>query len=167
MLNNSARIVFALGIAVMTGAGFSSAAIAQDDATVTQGLAVWKRAGCASCHGTFAQGGGGGEQPAGPTLRDNKALNAELVTEIVSCGRPGTQMPYFRAGAYTEVACYGMPVGAPPAGTQRSTALQAEDITKLIAYLSARILGKGATITKAECGLYYDNPAHPNCTQYR
>ena len=96
-----------------------------------------------------------------------KSLNGEVVTDVVRCGRPGSQMPYFLAGAYTQVECYGMPVGAAPAGTQRSTALPAEDITKLVAYLSARILGKGATITKPECGLYYGDPAHPNCTQYR
>jgi mono/diheme cytochrome c family protein len=159
------KVVAALGL-IVGAVALASPAAAQEEA-VTQGLAVWKRAGCAACHGTFAQGGGGGEQPAGPSLRDNRALTAEIVNEVVRCGRPGSQMPYFLAGAYTEVACYGLPVGPPPAGTQRSTALPAADVEKLVAYLSGRILGKGNTISRAECGLYYGDPGHPNCGQYR
>jgi hypothetical protein len=128
-------------------------------------MKVWQRAGCAACHGTFAEGGGGGDQPAGPSLRRTRLDRAGLV-ETISCGRPATPMPYHLRGAYTQTACHGRPLGAPGESVAEGVLMSAAEIGSLVDYLTARIVGKGV-ITKAECGVYYGNPTHPNCAAFR
>src|SRR5262245_54123001 len=165
--NRSAR-------AILTAAGSIAAAAlvvwmlpasAQDQAAADAGMKVWQRAGCAACHGTFAEGGGGGDQPAGPSLRRTRLERAGVV-ETVSCGRPGTLMPYHLKGAYTETACRGLPLAAAPKDLGEGVLMSAAEINALVDYLTARIVGKGA-ISKAECGVYYGNPNHPNCGAFR
>lgn len=118
---------------------------AQDE--VTAGLRAWRGAGCASCHGTFGEGGGGGEQPEGPNLR-RTALDRATLTETIKCGRPGSKMPFFLRGAYTETACWGVPVAsAAPAEMTASGRLTGEAINSMVEYLTARVVGQSDTIT--------------------
>jgi len=132
---------------------------------VTAGLAVWKdRGGCYNCHGDFAQGGTGGHFPAGPSLRKTH-LDLETIRDTISCGLPGTPMPYNLAGAYTAVSCYGNDLGPAPSGAVPGAGLKPEEITDLLAYLKADIIGK-LRITKAECVEYYGDPNAPNCAAY-
>lgn len=140
-------------------------AAAQDQAKVTAGMKVWQDAGCSSCHGTFAEGGGGGEQPVGPSLRKTR-LAREAIEETIKCGRPGTQMPYNLRGAYTRVACFGMPLGAVPAEVAGRGQLTPDDVGALGEYLMARIVGKG-TVTKVECVQYYGDANHRVCAPLR
>jgi mono/diheme cytochrome c family protein len=109
-------------------------ALAQDAARISQGEAVWQKAGCSSCHGADARGGEGGEQPAGPNLR-RSSLDRDAFIETVSCGRPGTPMPRNLAGAYTEVSCYEMPVGEVPEGTAQGAPLTSDEIELLVDYI--------------------------------
>jgi mono/diheme cytochrome c family protein len=154
------RAVAGVGAAVIV----SFAAPAPAQAQATAGLEAWKKGGCQECHGTFAEGGGGGENPAGPSLRVTR-LDREALKETIACGRPQTGMPYHLASAYTRVPCFGIS-GAVPAGTREGASLTVVEIDALVAYLSERIVGKGA-ITRQECGLYFGAPDHPLCRQYR
>lgn len=117
--------------------GSSLPALAQDDAGLALGKATWNRAGCSNCHGSVGQGGNGGDYPVGPALRTT-ALDKETMTMIVSCGLPGTPMPAWLKGAYTEVECYGEPLGhRPEAGVTIPGILTAEEITALVDYIFA------------------------------
>jgi hypothetical protein len=84
----------------------------------------------------MAQGGDGGNYPVGPSLR-NVTFDKETMVEVVSCGRPGTPMPAWLTGAYTEVECYGMPVGPPPAGLPVPAIFTADEIKALVDYIYA------------------------------
>ena len=130
------RINFALGGAVASLAvAFSLPAFTQDQGRIRQGMDVYSKAGCATCHGNEAQGGGGGEQPAGPNLRESR-LTPDQFAETVACGRPGTPMPYNLQGAYTVAACYGLPIGqAPP--VVPGARLTADEIGVLVEYIKS------------------------------
>jgi len=119
----------------------SVSAFAQDSARIAAGEAAWDKAGCLQCHGASGEGGAGGEFPAGPSLRATQ-LDRSTLVDTISCGRPGTEMPAWLKGAYTEVACYGMPVGAPPAGLDLTPVLSADEIEALVDYLTAKVVGK-------------------------
>src|SRR5215467_16078507 len=119
---------------------FCASACAQDATRLAAGEAAWDKAGCLQCHGSRGEGGAGGEFPAGPSLRNTRLDRAALV-EAISCGLPGTQMPGWLDGAYTERSCYGFPNGPPPAGTDLSPVLSAGEIEALVDYLLAKIVG--------------------------
>jgi mono/diheme cytochrome c family protein len=142
------RLIFA--VLAVAALGFSAFAAADKD-PVQAGLATWKNAGCADCHGKFADGNPDDDNfPAGADLRTTKLDTAALKLTI-SCGRPGTGMPSFDAGAYVVRGCYGQPPGARPDNLQPTprTLMRAE-IEDVIAYLQARIIGRGK-ITRDEC----------------
>lgn len=161
------RRVGATVVGLAAGAVLTMGAMAwaQDAAQVDAGLAAWKQAGCSSCHGKFGEGGGGGAEPAGPSLRDSR-LDGELLVETIGCGRPGTEMPAHLVGAYTETACYGMTVGQVPEQTAVEGSLTVDQIGALVGYLLVRVVG-GGDITFEECGLYYGDPNYPPCGRYR
>ena len=77
---------------------------------------------------------------------------------MISCGRPGgAGMPAFDEGAYKVRPCYGRPLGAPPDNLYPAgTTLTPDQIDAVIAYLQARIIGRGR-ITKDECLAYYSD----------
>src|SRR5215510_9709290 len=129
----------------------STVAFAQNEDKVKAGLATWRSSGCADCHGAFANGEKErDESPAGADLRRAR-LNTEELKLAIRCGRPGTGMPSFEDGAR---GCPGGGGELYPAPTK----LTAEQIDNVVAYLQARIIGKGK-ITKQECLLYYtDKP---------
>ena len=129
----------------------STAAFAQNEDKVKAGLAAWRNSGCADCHGAFANGEK--ERDESPTGADlwRARLSTEELKLTIRCGRPGTGMPSFEEGA---PGCPGGGGELYPAPTN----LTAEQIDDVVAYLQARIIGKGK-ITKQECLLYYtDKP---------
>src|SRR5262249_246823 len=135
-----------------------STAGAQDNEKVKAGLEVWKKTGCADCHGSFANGEKQrDEAPTGANLRTAR-LDAPELKAVISCGKPGgTGMPAFDEGAYKVRACYGRPLGAPPDNLYPAgVTLTPAEIDAVIAYLQARIIGRGR-ITKQECLAYYDD----------
>jgi len=128
-----------------------STAFAQNEDKVKAGLAAWRNSGCADCHGAFANGEKErDESPTGADLRRAR-LNTEELKLAIRCGRPGTGMPSFEDGAR----------GCPSGGGELYPApakLSSEQIDDVVAYLQARIIGRGK-ITKQECLLYYtDKP---------
>jgi len=120
---------------------FAPSALAQDAARLKAGEAAWNKAACLQCHGSSGEGGLGGEFPAGPSLRTT-LLNRAMLTETIRCGRPGVQMPAWLDGAYTEVSCYGLAKGPPPAGLELTPVLSGDEIDALVDYLMAKIVGK-------------------------
>jgi mono/diheme cytochrome c family protein len=115
-----------------------ASAFAQDQ--VVAGEAAWDKAGCLQCHGSNGEGGDGGEFPAGPSLRKTRLDRAALV-ETISCGLPGTAMPSWLDDAYTKRACYGFPLGPPPAEITATPVLSAAEIEALVDFLGAKFIG--------------------------
>jgi len=133
-------------------------AMAQDNDKVKAGMAIWQKVGCAECHGAFADGEKQrDESPTGANLRTAR-LDTAALKQVISCGRPGgVGMPSFDEGAYKVRACYGRPLGAPPDNLYpTAVTLTPDEIDLVIAYLQARIIGKGR-ITKQECLAYYED----------
>jgi len=126
--------VHALAIAACIG--LAVPALAQNNSGLAVGKGVWSRAGCFNCHGDMAQGGNGGDFPVGPSLRKITYDKATMV-EVVSCGRPGTQMPAWLKDAYSKVQCYGMPLGSTPAGVSVPAIFTADEIKALVDYVFA------------------------------
>jgi hypothetical protein len=135
------------------------AGLAQDDVKVRAGLEIWRSSGCADCHGPFADGNRDDDDyPRGANLRTTR-LDGAGIRLTISCGRPGTGMPSFDAGAYSVRACHGRPLGARPDDLQPTPrTLSLEEIDTLVTYLQARIVGHGK-VTRQECELYYEGKA--------
>jgi len=133
-INNLATLV--AGSAML----FAGCAFAQDAARLAAGEAAWDKAGCPQCHGSSGEGGSGGEFVAGPSLRTTR-LAKEALINTIACGRPGTQMPSWLAGAYTEIPCYGVK-GPVPAGLDRVPVLDSDEAEALVDYLLAKVVGK-------------------------
>jgi mono/diheme cytochrome c family protein len=129
-----------LSLAAGLSAAPAASAWAQDAAAVAAGEDAWDKAGCYQCHGASGEGGEGGEFPAGPSLRKTK-LDRATLKETISCGRPGTPMPAWLDGAYTQRPCHGLPKGPPPAGVVLTPVLNADEIEALLDYLLAKIVG--------------------------
>jgi mono/diheme cytochrome c family protein len=137
----------------------ATASLAQDDAKVRAGLETWRSSGCADCHGPFADGNRDDDDyPQGANIRTTR-LDVAGIKLTIGCGRPGTGMPSFDEGAYTARACYGRPLGAKPDNLQPTPrALSLDEIDALVAYLRARIVGRGK-VTRDECLSYYEGKA--------
>ena len=147
-----ALLVLTIAVAVLP-----AASRAQNDANVSAGLWTWKTSGCPDCHGPFADGNQEDDDyPAGADLRTTR-LDSEALKTTIRCGRVGTGMPAFEDGAYTVHPCYGRPLGTAPDNLQPTPReLTSDEIDAVIAYLQARIIGRGR-ITREECVAYYDD----------
>jgi mono/diheme cytochrome c family protein len=128
------------------------------------GAQIWRRGGCGDCHGKWADGLGDPNFPAGPSLRETE-LTFEEILETVSCGRPGTAMPFHLEGAYTEVSCYEIPVGEVLAAEGRS--FDREQLKNLAVYLAEAVKGAG-DVTLNDCIIYYNGKVDSSsCNRYR
>jgi len=129
------------------------------------GKAVFKRANCFGCHKWHGNGGGG---YGGDALSLRKTeLTREQIIETVSCGRPGTGMPFFARGAYDTVKCYGM--NRQDAGNQMpqeaGTFLRPNDIEAVADYVIANLKGKGEP-NFAECTAFFGDTSRV-CDVYK
>jgi mono/diheme cytochrome c family protein len=133
--------VVAMTFSLTVSMTLDTPAFAQDAARLAAGEAAWDKAGCLQCHGATGEGGVGGEFPAGPSLRKTRLDRAALV-ETISCGLPGTQMPSWLDGAYTQRSCYGFPPGPAPEGVTLTPVLSANEVEALADFLVANIVGR-------------------------
>ena len=129
------------------------------------GKAVFKRANCFGCHKWHGNGGGG---YGGDALSLRKTeLTREQIIETVSCGRPGTGMPFFMRGAYDTTKCYGM--SRQDVGNQMPSEanvfLREPDIEAVADYVIAHIKGKGEP-NYAECVDFFGSTSHV-CDLYK
>jgi len=136
-MTKAGRIALLAGALLMLAAS----ARAQDAARLAAGEAAWNKAACLQCHGSSGEGGTGGEFPSGPSLRTT-LLNRAMLVDTIRCGRPGTQMPAWLDGAYTEISCYGVPKGSPPAGLELTPVLSGDEVDALVDYMMAKMVGK-------------------------
>jgi mono/diheme cytochrome c family protein len=151
-------------LAIAIALAWASAAVAQDAPKVKAGLEVWKSSGCSECHGPFADGSKENDDaPEGANLRQTRLDNAAMA-ETIRCGRPGAGMPSFDPSAYIERGCNGEPPGPRPEDTLYPAPrnLSAADIDAVVAYLRARIIGRGE-VTPEECADYYGERAASFC----
>src|SRR5258708_5884620 len=141
----------------------ATASLAQDETKVKAGLELWKSSGCADCHGAFADGEKDrDEAPTGANLRTSR-LDTAALKQTISCGRPGADMPSFDEGAYTVRACAGRPLGAAPDNLYPAPRkLSPAEIDTVIAYLQARVIGRGR-ITREECLFYCYDALSSSC----
>ena len=151
---------------VVAALAYSTATFAQNNDRVKAGLVMWKTAGCADCHGPFADGDREDDDfPIGANLRTAK-LDPAALKMTIRCGRAGTGMPSFDEEAYTTRECYGRPQGVRPENLQPTPrTLTLDEIDAVIAYLQARIIGRGK-ITREECLSYYDDQPD-TCEDYK
>ena len=145
-----------IGLAAAAFVTLATPSLAQEDGGV-----VWGKGGCSACHGGLAQGGGGGELPAGPSLRRTRLSPADL-KETISCGRG--DMPFHLEVAYTTVPCYGIPIPG-PAAAKLGSPLTAAQIDILVDFLVKNVVGV-TTITRAACAVFFGgNTNAPACAQ--
>ena len=160
----------ALAMTVATGGAW-----AQDSATdenfdpanydIERGKEVYERVGvCLQCHGWDGHGMGRNPRSVGtaPNLREFPA-DAQILHEIIACGRPYTEMPYHDRLAYSDGRCYGMTIedfddGEVPT---RGKSIRPDDIDNLVAYMLTDVIGAGDT-TFAQCEKFF-GAGHRNC----
>jgi cytochrome c553 len=126
-------------LAQQQDAGSTAQPAASDTDIAAAGKQVWNAAACYNCHGTNGQGGHSPNFPAGPSLRKSQ-LDPESMLLIIECGIPDTRMPAWLEGAYTEVECYGDPVGPLPSGILVSGAFSQDDLKNLVAYIQTNFM---------------------------
>ena len=66
------------------------------------------KADCQFCHGIDGDGRGDPRSPGRAANLHETRLNREQLIEVISCGRPGTEMPHFDKYAYEDTNCYGL-----------------------------------------------------------
>ena len=137
-------------------------AAAMQPANVARGKIVFQTtANCVNCHG-WPGDGITGKNPRSPGIAANlrqTQLDTDTMIQVVSCGIPGSAMPYHDALAYQDKRCYGTTMadytsGLPP---QRGNTIGAQDIINVVAYVQQKIKGRGP-ITKDECLEYFGKP---------
>jgi hypothetical protein len=69
-------------------------------------------------------------------------LDRKGLTEVIACGRPGTQMAAWLKGAYTATPCYAAATRPVPGDVVMVGAYPAADIDALIDYIQAAFAGK-------------------------
>ncbi len=149
-------VALVAGLAVALSPALSQAPdAAPDPAQVDAGKRVWSgRAGCYNCHGWAGNGAADFNFPQGANLRET-AMDAPTLVEVISCGLPGTGMPYHVRTAYADRPCYGQTAAQlglqmPPPGAF----LSPSQLAAVAAYIVARIKDRGP-ITRAECQEYF------------
>lgn len=140
-------------------------------ADVARGKKIFSQQGgnCISCHGWDGDGKGRNPRAEGQAamLRES-GLDATGFIEIVSCGIPGTPMPYHDPQAYKDDRCYGMKAADFEAGQEphKGKALKKEDIINVVAYVMTTIQGHPAT-TYEDCVAWFEASADKACASMK
>jgi cytochrome c553 len=133
-----------LTVAVLAfAAGYAQHALAQD---VSFGDRLFhEKADCQFCHGPNGDGLGDPRSPGrAANLHETTLTRAQLV-EVISCGRPGTEMPHFDKYAYEDSNCYGLggkDLGSDAVREPHSTPLTKREIEAVADYVMTRFVGK-------------------------
>lgn len=142
----------------MMAMGVASPAFAQ----MTGGERIYFEKGqCNQCHGKFGNGVGDDPREHGANLRES-ALDKETMVMIISCGIPGTNMPYFEKFSYTDDRCYGMTeadIGTDKPQTPITSFLAKRDIDAVADYILENFVGKGPVDPNAQAPVVAAPPA--------
>ncbi len=123
---------------------------------VDEGKRIFQRANCVGCH-KWHGGGGGGYGGDALSLRATQ-LDRDQIIETVTCGRPGTGMPYFQRSAYDgeEHPCYGL--GRQELGkdvpVEANIFLRPSEVGTVADYVIAEVKGRGEP-NLAECTAFF------------
>jgi hypothetical protein len=103
------------------------------------------KADCQYRHGIDGDGRGDPRSPGHAADLHKTILNREQLIEVITCGRPGTEMPHFDKFAYEDKSCYGRT--APELGNDtphypHSTSLTKREIEAVADYIIAKFAGK-------------------------
>jgi mono/diheme cytochrome c family protein len=164
MANSATSIALAFGAALAVAVP----AAAQSAGDIAMGKKLYQdKATCGFCHGWSGDGAGDPQSPGkAANLRETK-LDHEQLVEVIRCGIPGgTAMPHFDKFAWTQgEECFGMTAAevgdkkpSPP-----SAGLQKREIEAIVAYLEAKVVGKGPA-TAADCEEYF-GPGSRRCQE--
>lgn len=138
-----------------------------EGADIEKGHDVYNRVGiCLSCHGWDGNGTGKNPRSEGDAalLRDS-VLDTQGFIDIISCGIPGSPMPYHNSQAYKNAdVCYGMTKDdfEPADMPKKGKSIRPADIVNLVAYIQTHVQGAGET-TLAQCQDYYGASADKIC----
>jgi len=144
---------------------------ATQPANIARGKLVFQTtANCVNCHG-WPGDGSTGKNPRSPGIAANlrqSQLDTNTMIQVVSCGIPGSAMPYHDAQAYKDPRCYGQLLKDFSADQQPNPGhfINAQDIINVVAYVQQKVKGRGA-ITKAECEEYFNRPGAAACKDYQ
>ena len=120
-----------------------SAASAQD---VSFGQRLFQeKADCQFCHGPEGDGRGDPRSPGKASDLHKTMLAREQLIEVVTCGRVGTEMPYFDKYAYEERKCRGLSeadLGKDMPPVPHSNSLTQREIAAVVEYILTRFVGK-------------------------
>jgi mono/diheme cytochrome c family protein len=149
----------ALGLAFAATLALAGPAAAQTSGDIGLGKRLYQdKATCGFCHGWSGDGAGDPQSPGkAANLRESKLDHDQLV-DVIRCGVPGgTAMPHFDKFAWTKgEECFGMT--AEEVGDQKppppTAGLQKREIEAIVAYLQAKVIGKGPA-TVADCEEYF------------
>jgi mono/diheme cytochrome c family protein len=129
----ASAFVAAAGLPIVAQDATGDAAATPTPEQVLAGKRVWTDAACFNCHGTNGQGGRSKDFPPGPSLRTSE-LDTDFMLEVIACGIPGTRMPGWAKGAYTERPCFGE-TGPVPDGTQVIGVYDEQQLADLMAFI--------------------------------
>ena len=137
---------------------FFTQEIMADEKSILLGEKIWKeRIKCGYCHGPFGNGAGNPRSPGNAANLRETQLDRDLLIEVITCGIPGTEMPYFHKSAYKKPEiCWDMlaeDMGEDMPKKGKKT-ISEKSIAALTDYIIAKIVGKGK-ITTAECEEYF------------
>jgi hypothetical protein len=125
-------------------------------------------ANCVNCHG-WPGDGSTGKNPRSPGIAANlrkSKLDMDTMIQVVSCGIPGSAMPYHDRQAYKDARCYGTTAkDYTPDQIVSGNVITNQDIINVVAYVQEKIKGHG-DITKAECEEYF-KPGAATCSIYK
>ncbi len=137
-------------IAVASAAVFLSAAALHASPASAQDVSFGDRlfhekADCQFCHGPNGDGRGDPRSPGrAANLHETTLTRAQLI-EVISCGRPATEMPHFDKYAYEDSNCYGLrgkDLGGDAPREPHSTPLTKREIEAVADYVIKTFVGK-------------------------
>jgi len=126
------------------------------------------KAQCSYCHGWAGDGAGEPQSNGAAANLRVTPLKRDQLIEVISCGIPGKAMPHFDEQAYTDKRCYNVTeaeLGRDTPALPPGSTLNGREIEAVADYLLAKVVGRGAEITRAECEEAYGEGARM-CARY-
>ena len=139
-----------------------------EGADITKGQQVFARTGaCLTCHGWNGDGMGKNPRSEGDAakLRESQ-LDTQTFIDTISCGIPGTPMPYHNNQAYKKPEiCFDQVMADFDAANapRKGKSLRPADIINLVAYIQTHVQGQGPT-TLEDCQEFFGASASKACT---
>jgi mono/diheme cytochrome c family protein len=123
------------------------------------------KADCQFCHGIDGDGRGDPRSQGQAVDLHKTILNREQLIEVITCGRPGTEMPHFDRFAYEDKSCYGRTAAELRNDTPHdphSTSLAKREIEAVVDYIFANLsANRTPTVRQAQLTAQLDKETIP------